>query len=65
MSRLQAVLAESEAKRNRHLQELEDIRASREQVEAQLAYAEAKLRATQEALAQVSRVEAFQNKHRC
>ncbi len=50
---LQAVLAESEARRSRHLQELEGIRASREQVEAQLAAAEAKLNATQAALAQV------------
>jgi hypothetical protein len=48
----QAVLAESEAKRNRHLQELEDIRVSREAVEAQLAEAEARLRATQAALAE-------------
>ena len=47
------MLAESEARRSRHLQELEGIRASREQVEAQLAAAEAKLNATQAALAQV------------
>ena len=50
---VQAVLAESEARRNRHAQELEDIRASRKQVEAQLAAAEAKLAATQVALAKV------------
>ncbi len=50
---VQAVLAESEARRSRHLQELEGIRASREQVEAQLAAAEAKLNATQAALAKV------------
>lgn len=53
--RMQAVLAESEAKRSRHLQDLEGIRASREAVEAQLAHAQAKLRATQAALAQVDR----------
>lgn len=47
------MLAESEAKRNRHLQELEDIRLSREQMEAQLAEAEAKLRHTQAALVEV------------
>ena len=50
---VQAVLAESEARRNRHAQELEGIRASREQVEAQLAAAEAKLAATQVAMAKV------------
>lgn len=47
------MLAESEAKRNRHLAELESIRVSREQVEAQLAAAQAKLAQTQAALAQV------------
>ena len=47
------MLAESEARRSRHLQELEGFRASREQVEAQLAAAEAQLSATQAALAQV------------
>ena len=50
---LQAVLSESEAKRNRHLQELEDIRVSREEVEAELAAAESKLKLTQAALAEV------------
>ena len=50
---VQAVLAESEARRNRHAQELEGIRASREQVEAQLAAAEAKLAVTQAAVAKV------------
>ena len=44
---------ESEARRNRHAQELEGIRASRDQVEAQLAAAEAKLAATQAAVAKV------------
>ena len=43
------MLAESEAKRSAHAQELEGIRASREQVEVQLAQAEARL----EALAEV------------
>ena len=47
------MLAESEAKRSAHAQELEGIRASREQVEAQLAQAEARLEATQAALAEV------------
>lgn len=50
---VQAVLAESEAKRSAHAQELEGIRASREQVEAQLAQAKARLKATQAALAEV------------
>ncbi|BDA50927.1 probable Kinesin-like protein KIFC3 at C-terminar half [Coccomyxa sp. Obi] len=45
-----AVLAEGEAKRNRHAAELEAICASREQVEAQLAAAVAKLQQTQAAL---------------
>ena len=49
----QAVLAESEAKRNRHAAELETIRVSRQQAEAQLAAAEAKLKATHAALGQV------------
>ena len=49
----QAVLAESEAKRNRHAAELEAIRISREQAEAQLAAAQAKLKATQAVLGQV------------
>ena len=49
----QAVLAESEAKRSAHAQELEDIRASREHAEAALAQAEARLEATQAALAEV------------
>lgn len=50
---MQAVLAESEVKRSTHAQELEGIRASRERAEAQLAQAEARLQATQAALAQV------------
>ena len=53
LTHAQAVLAESEARRSRHLQELEGFRASREQVQAQLAAAEAQLSATQAALAQV------------
>ncbi len=46
------MLAESEAKRNRHAAELEAICVSRNQVEAQLAAAEAKLQHTQAALNQ-------------
>jgi hypothetical protein len=61
--RAQAVLAESEAKRSRHLQELENIRVSREQMEAQLAQAEAKLRATQAALGEVG--PSLQISHQC
>ena len=49
------MLAESEAKRSAHAQELEGIRASRERAEAQLAQAEARLQATQAALAEVMR----------
>ena len=58
---IQAVLAESEAKRSAHAQELEGIRASREQVEAQLAQAEARLKATQAALAEVMQPDLFCN----
>ncbi len=47
------MLAESEAKRNRHAAELETIRVSRQQAEAQLAAAESKLKATHAALGQV------------
>ena len=47
------MLAESEAKRSAHAQELEGIRASREGAEAALAQAEARLEATQAALTEV------------
>ena len=50
---VQAVLAESEAKRSAHAQELEGIRGSRERAQAALAQAEARLEATQAALAEV------------